>query len=84
MALVTDITHRKQAELELSESEAKFRTLANSIPQLCWMANPDGWIFWYNDRWFEYTGTTPEQMEGWGWKSVHDPEILPAVIQRWS
>ena len=84
MALVTDITHRKKAELELSESEAKFRTLANSIPQLCWMANPDGWIFWYNDRWYEYTGTTPEQMEGWGWKSVHDPEILPAVMERWS
>jgi PAS domain S-box-containing protein len=47
------------------------------------MANPDGWIFWYNQRWFEYTGTTTEQMEGWQWKSVHDPEILPMVLERW-
>jgi PAS domain S-box-containing protein len=47
------------------------------------MANGDGWIFWYNQRWYEYTGTTPEQMEGWGWQSVHDPETLPKVVERW-
>jgi PAS domain S-box-containing protein len=78
-----DITDRKRAEEQLRESEAQFRTLANAIPQLCWMANPDGWIFWYNERWYEYTGTTPEQMEGWGWQSVHDPETLPSVLERW-
>ena len=48
------------------------------------MAYGDGHIFWYNSRWYEYTGTTPEQMEGWGWKSVHDPEVLPAVMERWT
>ena len=47
------------------------------------MANPDGWIFWYNSRWYEYTGTTPEQMEGWGWQSVHDPATLPLVMENW-
>jgi len=67
----------------LDESETKFRTLANAIPNLCWMANRDGWIFWYNERWYEYTGTTPQQMEGWGWQSVHDPEVLPKVVERW-
>src|SRR6202021_1586125 len=66
--------HRKTRELEalnrelesrveertrqLKESENQFRTLANSIPQLAWMANPDGSIFWYNDRWYEYTGVS--------------------------
>jgi PAS domain S-box-containing protein len=78
-----DLTERKRAEQRIRESEAQFRHLANAIPQLCWMANGDGWIFWYNERWYQYTGTTPEQMEGWGWQSVHDPETLPAVMDRW-
>ena len=43
----------------------------------------DGYITWYNRQWYEYTGTTPEQMAGWGWQSVHDPEVLPRVIERW-
>ena len=47
------------------------------------MAQPDGSIFWYNHRWYDYTGTTFEQMEGWGWQSVHAPEILPSVLEAW-
>jgi len=78
-----DITEQQQAVEALQRSEEQFRTLADAIPQLCWMANADGWIFWYNQRWYEYTGTTAEQMEGWGWQSVHDPEVLPEVVERW-
>jgi len=81
--LTLDIQEQKEAEEALQESETKFRQLANSISQLAWMANPDGWIFWYNQQWYDYTGTTPQQMEGWGWQSVHDPEILPKVIEQW-
>ena len=65
------------------DSEERFRTLANAIPQLCWMANADGWITWYNQRWYEFTGTTAAEMEGWGWQSVHDPEVLPSARGRW-
>ena len=57
--------------------------LAESISNLAWWANGDGYITWYNRRWYEYTGTTPEQMEGWGWQSVHDPNVLPKVLERW-
>ncbi|MGH3848972.1 MAG: PAS domain S-box protein, partial [Pseudonocardiaceae bacterium] len=67
-----NITARKRAEAKLAEQQAQFLTLAESIPQLAWMAGPDGYIHWYNRRWYEYTGTTPEQMEGWGWQRVHD------------
>jgi PAS domain S-box-containing protein len=65
------------------ESEERFRTLANSIPQLAWMAGADGFLLWYNQRWHDYTGTTAKQMEGWGWQSVHDPAVLPSVLSRW-
>ncbi len=79
----TDITERKEAEETLRESERRLRTLADAVPQLVWMAEPDGYIFWYNQRWYDYTGTTPAEMQGWGWQRVHDPAMLPQVLKRW-
>ncbi len=73
----------RSSEEKLRLSEEQFETLANAIPQLTWMANADGWIFWYNERWYSYTGTTAKDMEGWGWQSVHDPEILQQVMEKW-
>ncbi|MCL5281306.1 MAG: PAS domain S-box protein [Planctomycetes bacterium] len=77
-------SHRaSRAANALCESEDRFRTMANAIPQLAWIARADGYIYWYNQRWYDYTGTTPAQMEGWGWQSVHDPQQLPGVLERW-
>lgn len=78
-----DITERKQVEEKLLKSEERFRMVANSIPQLAWIARADGHIIWYNQRWYEYTGTAQEEMEGWGWQSAHDPDVLPEVIAQW-
>lgn len=66
----------------LRESEDRFRTLADNISQLAWMADPTGWIFWYNRRWYDYTGTTFKDMEGWGWRSVHHPDYVDRVVQK--
>ncbi len=79
-----DITGRKQAEEALRASEERFRTMANSIPQLAWSARADGSIEWYNGRWYEYTGTTLEQMQGWGWQTVHHTKTLPKVMENWT
>jgi PAS domain S-box-containing protein len=81
--LALDVTQQVMARQQIEMREQQFRVLADSIPQMAWMANPDGYITWYNRRWYEYTGTTLEQMEGWGWQSVHDPQLLPKVIARY-
>jgi len=77
------IGNHERVAAALRTSEERFRTLANAIPQLCWTANADGWIFWYNQRWYDFTGKTPREMEGWGWQSVHDPEMLPVFLEGW-
>src|SRR6266568_38301 len=65
---------------ELRQSEIQFEILANSIPQLAWIANADGSVFWYNQRWYDYTGTTLEETQGWGWQKLHHPDHLARVI----
>lgn len=77
-----DVTDRRMAQEKVRENERNFRALANSIPQLAWMADPSGSIFWYNERWHEYTGATLEEMRGWGWRSVHHPDYVDGVVER--
>ena len=82
--VVQDITARRSAADALRQSEEVLRALANTIPQLAWMAQADGAIVWFNERWFEYTGTTPDQVVGWGWQTTVEPTALPAVQERWN
>lgn len=84
LAVFIDVTEQVMARKKVEEMSEEFQTMANNIPNLAWIANADGWIYWYNNRWYEYTGTTPKDMEGWGWQSVHDPKKLPAVMERWT
>ncbi|WP_255440184.1 PAS domain-containing hybrid sensor histidine kinase/response regulator [Caenimonas sedimenti] len=84
MLIHEDVTERFLAERQLRASEMRLRQLANTIPQLAWIADAEGVPQWYNDRWYEYTGTTPEEMRGDGWQSVPHPEVLPHVIERWA
>ena len=84
IAVVQDIHDRKVAEESAREWDAQLWSMIDAIDQLAWIARPDGYIFWYNQRWHQYTGTTPEQMEGWGWQSVHDPGTLPTVMEGWT
>ncbi|HET9155704.1 MAG TPA: PAS domain S-box protein [Myxococcaceae bacterium] len=81
---VIDIEDRRRAEQALRESERQFRAVVENIPGLAWSALPDGYLDYFNRRWAEYTGRPPESMEGWGWQAVHDPAVLPQVLERWT
>ncbi|MGH9485594.1 MAG: two-component system sensor histidine kinase NtrB, partial [Terriglobales bacterium] len=74
----------QQRDASLQASEQRFRTLADTIPQLAWMSDAEGATLWFNQRWYDYTGTNPEQQTGWGWQSSIDPRSLPEVLSQWS
>lgn len=76
----TDIQDIRDAEAALRYSEEKFRNLADNMSQFAWMADENWWIYWYNRRWFEFTGTTLADMQGWGWTKVHHPDHVDRVI----
>nr|WP_314621629.1 PAS domain-containing protein [uncultured Noviherbaspirillum sp.] len=82
MGTCTDIHEQKLSQVALKENEEQFRALAENIPQLAWMAGSDGSIFWYNDRWYAYTGTTFKEMQRWGWQKFQNPDYVVAVNEK--
>jgi PAS domain S-box-containing protein len=84
-----EITERKRAEAVLAasrnalrESEERFRDLAENMSQFAWTADPTGRRYWYNKRWYDYSGTTPEEMQGYGWQKLHHPDHIERVLRR--
>lgn len=78
-----DITDRQQAEAALRQSELMFRTLADAMPQMFWVTQPDGYHEYYNQRWYDYTGTTLLQTRGEGWQNILHPDDVQRTIEIW-
>ena len=64
---------------ELHQRELEFRTLANSIPQLAWMAKADGQVFWYNQRWYDYTGIAAGEVADLAVREICHPDHVDRV-----
>jgi PAS domain S-box-containing protein len=79
-----EITERKRAEAALQASERQFHTLADSIPQLVWMAETGGKIFWFNSRWHEYTGTPVGETGSRDWQTILSPASLEEARSQWA
>lgn len=78
-----DITGQVKAEAALRESEAKFRTIANAMPQMVWSTLPDGYHDYYNRQWYDYTGMPEGSTDGEGWNGMFHPEDQPLAWERW-
>ncbi len=78
-----DISEQVANKAAAEEADRRIRQLANTIPQMAWIANADGFIHWFNERWYAYTGTTQAEVQGWGWKDTYDPDVLPRVSETW-
>jgi PAS domain S-box-containing protein len=82
-AFLRDITYRKEVEKALRQSEARFRQLADAMPQIVWAARPDGYLDYYNRRWYEFTGF-PEGQEGVeSWRPILHPDDIQPWFDRW-
>ena len=80
----SDITRSVLANRALQESEQRLLQLANTIPQMAWMADPDGRVHWHNDRWFEYFGAPPPDADPErDWETFVHPQDLPTVQEKW-
>jgi PAS domain S-box-containing protein len=72
------------SHVELERREQELRALADAIPQLAWMADSEGRIFWFNERWYEYTGFATTDAHHLQWMNAHDPAFFTSVESRWN
>lgn len=82
MIVAYDVTEQVDARKHILAAEGRFAMMADNIAQLAWMADENGYIFWYNQRWYDYTGTNLKEMEGWGWQKVHHPDHVERVVKK--
>jgi PAS domain S-box-containing protein len=78
-----EITERKRAGAALQASERQFHTLADSIPQLVWMADAVGKVYWFNNHWHEYLGTSIADTASLDWQTILAPASLLEARDRW-
>ena len=78
----SDVDLRRAVDAR-AESEARFRAIADSMPQMVWSTLPDGFHDYYNARWYEFTGVPAGSTDGEGWNGLFHPEDQARARGRW-
>lgn len=78
-----EVTDQVKARKILEEWADRLQLVLEAIPQMAWTAQPDGYLDYYNQRWYDYTGTTPEEATGTGWQAIIHPDDLNETSRRW-
>ena len=84
MALVVETSAKVRAERALRASEAQFRTFAQAVPNHVWTSGPDGLLDWFNDRVYEYSGTSPGDLDGTAWAKIVHPDDVASTGTSWA
>ncbi|HUF81560.1 MAG TPA: PAS domain S-box protein, partial [Burkholderiales bacterium] len=77
--ITVDITQRKETEHALRRSETHFRRMADSVPSMLWVTDPEGRFTYISRHWYEFTGRAPEQDLGLGWLDNIHPQDREAA-----
>jgi len=83
VGVVQDVTERRVAQRAVRESEAKFRALAQAMPNHVWTAPPNGRLDWFNERIYQYTGTEPGDLDEGRWTHFVHPDDIGDAAERW-
>lgn len=78
-----EVIEHQQAEEQLQRSEQRYRFLADVMPQIVWTARPDGYLDYYNNRWYEFTGFTKGEEGDDRWKLILHPDDVEVCFNRW-
>ncbi len=78
------VEEHQQVERTRLASEEQYHALADAMPQIVWTARPDGRLDYYNQRWFDYTGTTLDETQGRGWEMMLHPNDLQRSVDNWT
>jgi PAS domain S-box-containing protein len=81
--IARDISDRKRAHAALLASEASFRQLADAMPQLVWTARADGYLDYYNEGWYEFTGLPRDTFGDISWESILHPDEVQNCRATW-
>ncbi|MEO8619044.1 MAG: PAS domain S-box protein [Sphingomicrobium sp.] len=79
-----DLSGEQAVRTEHRDRDVRFRMLADNMDQLAWIGNSAGALYWYNQRWYDYTGTDFDTMQGWGWQKVQHPDHVDRVNTLWA
>ena len=79
-----DMTRQKQAEEELRESEQRWRSLTEALPQLVWSATPDGACDYFSTQWTQHTGVPESDLLGWRWLATLHPDDREPTRRLWT
>ena len=83
LAMLSDVTERKEMELRLATAAAEYRSLAEATPQIVWTANALGELDYVNARWSEFSGNSFGQAQQWGWLRIVHPDDAAAFLTHW-